>query len=129
MMWFPELFDRFEYFEKEHPGDVASVCEVSGGAVNGNSPGVACPNHIDDSVFLHTLIVGLACIPTSFWLPLCVHRLGAKFFLGKNLTSSQKPLSEISSITEIEAWTVFKNSTIDPLLTLLKFYQQLFEEL
>lgn len=32
---------------------------------------------------MHTIIIGLACIPTSFWLPLCVHKLGAKFFLGK----------------------------------------------
>lgn len=43
-----------------------------------------CGGPIDDAVFLHTIIIGLACIPTSFWLPLCVHRLGTKFFLGTN---------------------------------------------
>lgn len=43
-----------------------------------------CGGVIEDSVYLHTIIIGLACIPTSFWLPLCVHKLGAKFFLGKN---------------------------------------------
>lgn len=37
---------------------------------------------MDNSVYYHTIIIGLSCIPTSFWLPLCVHRLGAKFFLG-----------------------------------------------
>lgn len=87
MMWFPELFDRFEYFEREHPGQAASVCEVSGKALS--PPSEVCPNQIDDSVFLHTLIVGLACIPTSLWLPLCVHRLGAKFFLGASLVASR----------------------------------------
>ena len=25
----------------------------------------------------------MACISTSFWLPLCIHRLGAKFFIGE----------------------------------------------
>lgn len=41
-----------------------------------------CSGPIDDNVFYHTIIIGIACIPTSFWLPLCVHRLGTKFFLG-----------------------------------------------
>ncbi|KAK3907449.1 Synaptic vesicle glycoprotein 2B [Frankliniella fusca] len=87
MMWFPELFDRFEYFSEHHPGETASVCEVSGAAL-ANENNTVCPNKIDDQVFLHTLIVGLACIPTSFWLPLCVHRLGAKFFLVFSLVVS-----------------------------------------
>lgn len=30
MIWFPELFYRFEEFEVAHPGQHASVCEVSG---------------------------------------------------------------------------------------------------
>lgn len=29
MMWFPELFHRFETFEEAHPGQSVSVCEVS----------------------------------------------------------------------------------------------------
>lgn len=29
MIWFPELFNRFEAFESAHPGVSASVCEVS----------------------------------------------------------------------------------------------------
>ena len=42
-----------------------------------------CGDPIDNTVYLHTIIIGLACIPTSFWLPLCVHKLGAKFFIGE----------------------------------------------
>lgn len=30
MMWFPELFDRFEKFEKSNPNQTMSVCAVSG---------------------------------------------------------------------------------------------------
>ncbi|CAG2061538.1 unnamed protein product [Timema podura] len=77
MVWFPELFDRFEVFESENPGVRGSVCDVSSQADSSE----ACGREIDTSVYLHTLIIGLACIPTSFLLPLCVHRLGAKFFL------------------------------------------------
>ncbi|XP_044727137.1 synaptic vesicle glycoprotein 2B-like isoform X2 [Chrysoperla carnea] len=83
MIWFPELFYRFEEYEKLHPGETASVCEVSQVVVtNSTTEDVYCDNEpIKNDVFLHTLIIGLACIPTSFWLPLCVHRLGTKFFL------------------------------------------------
>lgn len=88
MIWFPELFYRFEEFENLHPNERATVCEVSSVVVPTNATlghTEYCGEPIADSVFLHTLIIGLACIPTSFWLPLCVHRLGAKFFLGKLL--------------------------------------------
>jgi len=82
MLWFPELFDRFENFEKNRPGESASLCDISNWQRD-DSPTDCSQKHIDDSVFLHTIYVGLACLPTSFWLPLCVHRLGTKFFLGK----------------------------------------------
>lgn len=87
MIWFPELFYRFEEFENLHPDEKASVCQVSSvvlpsaNATSDFNEELCSP--IADSVFLHTLIIGLACIPTSFWLPLCVRRLGTKFFLGK----------------------------------------------
>ncbi|XP_075232170.1 synaptic vesicle glycoprotein 2C-like isoform X2 [Lycorma delicatula] len=77
MMWFPELFNRFDKFEELHPNETASVCIVS--SVFHEEK--LCDATIDRSVYFHTLIIGLACIPTSFWLPLCVHRLGIKFFL------------------------------------------------
>lgn len=86
MIWFPELFDRFEEYEKRFPNTPASVCDVSSivlDNVNGTLVDDFCGGSIDTSVYLHTLFIGLACIPTSFWLPLCVHRLGAKFFLSK----------------------------------------------
>lgn len=87
MIWFPELFTRFEEYEAAHPGESVSVCVVSSvvlGDDNSSTTEDYCTESLNDSVYLHTLIIGLACIPTSFWLPLCVHRLGAKFFLGNN---------------------------------------------
>uniref|UniRef100_A0A1I8PCK4 Major facilitator superfamily (MFS) profile domain-containing protein n=2 Tax=Stomoxys calcitrans TaxID=35570 RepID=A0A1I8PCK4_STOCA len=85
MVWFPELFHRFDDFERMHPGVEASVCDVSPVFV-GDSSFSSCDSTIDKKVYLHTVIIGLACIPTSFWLPLCVHRLGVKFFLVFSLT-------------------------------------------
>ncbi|XP_044756516.1 synaptic vesicle glycoprotein 2C-like isoform X2 [Coccinella septempunctata] len=85
MIWFPELFNRFEEFESLHPNESASVCEVSSVVLPTTNGTVIdeefCGQPISDNVFFHTIIIGIACIPTSFWLPLCVHRLGTKFFL------------------------------------------------
>lgn len=88
MMWFPELFNRFETFERQKPGVDVSVCQVSSvyiehdGALNTAD---LCGAEVGESVYSHTLWIGIACIPTSLWMPLCVHRLGAKFFLGNNI--------------------------------------------
>ncbi|XP_052868506.1 synaptic vesicle glycoprotein 2B-like [Anopheles cruzii] len=84
MIWFPELFGRFEEYEKRNPNASVSVCDVSSVVlenVNGTLVDDFCGTEIDTKVYWHTLLLGFACIPTSFWLPLCVHRLGAKFFL------------------------------------------------
>ncbi|XP_077297018.1 synaptic vesicle glycoprotein 2B-like [Arctopsyche grandis] len=81
MVWFPELFNRFEEFEEMFPNRTGSVCEVSSINLKADGTEIFCGDTINESVYVHTLIVGLACIPTSLWLPLCVHRLGAKFFL------------------------------------------------
>lgn len=83
MVWFPELFNRFEEFEEMFPNRTGSVCEVSSINLKADGTEIFCGETINESVYVHTLIVGLACIPTSLWLPLCVHRLGAKFFLSK----------------------------------------------
>ncbi|KAL5245387.1 hypothetical protein ACI65C_012797 [Semiaphis heraclei] len=88
MMWFPELFNRFETFERQQPGVDVSVCQVSSvyieqdGALNTAD---LCGSAVGESVYSHTLWIGVACIPTSLWMPLCVHRLGAKFFLVMSL--------------------------------------------
>lgn len=87
MLWFPELFNRFEKFEQQQPGKDVSMCQVSSVYIEHNgalNTADLCGSEVGVSVYTHTLWIGVACIPTSLWMPLCVHKLGAKFFLGEN---------------------------------------------
>lgn len=81
-LWFPEIFNRYEVFERHYPNTRASLSEISAIDIKArmNDP-FECSSTINDKVYIHTLIVGLSCIPTSLWLPLCVHKLGVRFFL------------------------------------------------
>uniref|UniRef100_A0A8D9BLM1 Synaptic vesicle glycoprotein 2B n=1 Tax=Cacopsylla melanoneura TaxID=428564 RepID=A0A8D9BLM1_9HEMI len=90
MLWFPELFNRYEKFERLHPGQVASVCDVSARRPHPVNHTMidACSGHVNSEVFSHTLIIGLACIPSSLAMPLLVHKMGAKWFLVAGLILS-----------------------------------------
>ncbi|XP_046592322.1 synaptic vesicle glycoprotein 2C isoform X1 [Neodiprion lecontei] len=88
MSWFPELFRRFAEFEKENPDSSAGICSLSFVMPVANSTTqvdvvdeFGCETKLQGSVFLYTIFLGLACIPTSVWLPLCIGRLGYRFFL------------------------------------------------
>lgn len=81
MIWFPELFDRFQAYEQKH-GDVpVSVCDVSSISLGNGTANDFCSRPLDNDVYLHTVVIGLSCIPTSLILPACIHKLGAKFFI------------------------------------------------
>ncbi|XP_024943451.1 synaptic vesicle glycoprotein 2B [Cephus cinctus] len=80
MLWFPELFERFQNFYQVHSDrPSASVCDVSSIVVDGGK--IECPKPIDSTVFLYTLIIGLSCIPTSVSLSLLINKLEKKFLL------------------------------------------------
>lgn len=81
MIWFPDIFNRFREYEKEFPGREASVCDVSSIVLSNGTTNDFCGDPIDNEVYWHAVIIGLACIPTSLILPACIHRLGAKFFI------------------------------------------------
>ncbi|XP_074094378.1 synaptic vesicle glycoprotein 2B [Cotesia typhae] len=83
MVWFPELFTRFEEFEAEHPGETTSVCIVSSIPQNTtvSFDAYGCGTVITSDVYLHTVYIGLACIPGSIILPIFIHKVGAKLFI------------------------------------------------
>ncbi|GJQ68423.1 hypothetical protein Trydic_g17010 [Trypoxylus dichotomus] len=82
MMWFPELFNRFDEFTRDHPDQMASVCEVTNYVVaNGSQIVGACSEKIEDSVFLESLITVAAAIPANVIAVIGIDKLGRKFFL------------------------------------------------
>lgn len=83
MMWFPELFNRFDEYSRVHPGKSASVCEVTSYVVNSgsNSKKGVCSATIPSSVFLESLISLSAALPANLIAILGMDKLGRKFFL------------------------------------------------
>lgn len=84
MMWFPELFNRFDEFHRDHPGEIASICQVTEYVVQKGSQNVKnlCSDKIGASVFLESLITVASAIPANIVAVLGMDRLGRKFFLG-----------------------------------------------
>lgn len=83
MMWFPELFNRFEEFSRTHPGQDASVCEVTDYVIKSGSHSDAgvCSAHIPSTVFMESLITVSAALPANVIAILFMDKLGRKFFL------------------------------------------------
>nr|AAQ88395.1 SV2-like protein 2 [Ctenocephalides felis] len=98
MMWFPELFNRFDEYTRHHLTDgnevTANVCEVTNfvvsrhldqhhddfGVTKGAS-GPVCDDVIPAAVFLESLITVAAAIPSNIIAVIGMDRLGRKFFL------------------------------------------------
>lgn len=85
MMWFPELFNRFDEFHRDHPNEIASICQVTEYVVQKGSQNIKnlCSDKIGASVFMESLITVASAIPANIIAVLGMDRLGRKFFLCK----------------------------------------------
>ncbi|KAK9889186.1 hypothetical protein WA026_004465 [Henosepilachna vigintioctopunctata] len=83
MMWFPELFNRFDEFSRFHNGQDATVCQVTDFVVNHGTlkEGSLCNDKIESAVFMESLITVAAAIPSNVVAVLGMDRFGRKFFL------------------------------------------------
>ncbi|XP_050094211.1 synaptic vesicle glycoprotein 2C-like [Anopheles aquasalis] len=84
MMWFPELFNRFDEFTRAHPGvEDAGVCQVTDYVVGmgSHSQSGVCSSTIPSTVFMESLITVAAALPANVIAVLGMDRLGRKFFL------------------------------------------------
>lgn len=107
MLWFPELFNRYEKFEHLYPGQKASVCDVSALRPSNQTVVAVCSGEVNPAVFSHTLIIGLASIPSSLAMPLLVHKMGAKWFLGELFGECNVSLNELG--LDVNSITLSKN--------------------
>lgn len=95
MMWFPELFNRFDEYSKAHNGmKNATVCQVTE-FITGlkefedkNVPDAFCNNNIAGGVFLESFITVAAALPSNIIAVLGMDKLGRKFFLVFSTISS-----------------------------------------
>lgn len=83
LMWFPELYSRYDEYAQAHPGQSASVCEVTEYVVNSGSHSQIgeCSSTISSSVFQESLISLSAALPANLISILGMDKLGRKFFL------------------------------------------------
>ncbi|EEB16248.1 synaptic vesicle protein, putative [Pediculus humanus corporis] len=83
MMWFPELFNRFDEFNRVHPGQEASVCQVTEFVITSGSHSHEdlCDDSIEGAVFMDSFITVAAAIPSNILAVLGMDHVGRKFFL------------------------------------------------
>ncbi|XP_073832649.1 synaptic vesicle glycoprotein 2B [Musca autumnalis] len=82
MMWFPELFNRFEEYSTDFPGEKAGVCTVTEYVVGkGAHEDAVCSSHIPSAVFMESLISLASALPANLIAILGMDLLGRKFFL------------------------------------------------
>lgn len=83
MMWFPELFNRFDEFNRIHPGQEASVCQVTEFVITSGSHSHEdlCDDSIESAVFMDSFITVAAAIPSNILAVLGMDHVGRKFFL------------------------------------------------
>lgn len=84
MMWFPEMFNRFDEWSRTHDNAEADICEVTAYVtqLGTHSAAASCDAHIHSDVFMESLITVAAAIPSNIFAVLGMDRLGRKFFLG-----------------------------------------------
>ncbi|XP_060525056.1 synaptic vesicle glycoprotein 2C-like [Cylas formicarius] len=81
VLWFPEIFERFNLYETRHPDKTAGICAVSQIRPTRPSRPGQCNFTIGNTVFLETLVIALSCLPTSASLSCFMHKFGKKFVL------------------------------------------------
>ncbi|XP_059490404.1 synaptic vesicle glycoprotein 2B-like [Neocloeon triangulifer] len=93
MLWFPELLERFSSFNHLHgeETEVSGVCDVMGVVMDPSANNCTSPDHMhgpDNEVYLHTLIIGLSCLPTSLMLGYLVRKMGTRIMLTLFMTTA-----------------------------------------
>lgn len=83
MMWFPEMFNRFDEWSRDNNNAEADICQVTAYVTQQgtHSQDGVCDAHIHSDVFMESLITVAAAIPSNIIAVVGMDRLGRKFFL------------------------------------------------
>ncbi|CAG9566021.1 unnamed protein product [Danaus chrysippus] len=83
MMWFPEMFNRFDEWSRTHDNAEADICQVTAYVTRqgSHSDEAMCDSHIRGDVFMDSLITVAAALPSNIFAVLGMDKLGRKFFL------------------------------------------------
>lgn len=84
MMWFPEVFNRYQDFEKSHKNQEADICTVTEYVVNQSRMATnngTCQSDIPSTVFQESLITLASALPANLFAILGMDMLGRRFFL------------------------------------------------
>ncbi|XP_063383439.1 synaptic vesicle glycoprotein 2B [Cydia fagiglandana] len=83
MMWFPEMFNRFDEWSRMNDNAPADICQVTRYVTQygTHSADATCDSSIRSDVFMESLITVAAAIPSNIFAVLGMDRLGRKFFL------------------------------------------------
>lgn len=85
-MWFPELMNRFQWYETLHKDTQVkkTMCEIVSMVVEPSAAGIVdkCTDHIDQSVFVNIIIIGIVCIFPNIVVPLLASKFGIRVFTG-----------------------------------------------
>ncbi|XP_068622746.1 synaptic vesicle glycoprotein 2B-like [Battus philenor] len=83
MMWFPEMFNRFDEWSRANNDAPADICQVTAYVTQRgtHSADALCDPHIHSDVFMESLITVAAAIPSNIFAVIGMDRLGRKFFL------------------------------------------------
>lgn len=65
MMWFPELFNRFDDYSEQFPGEDTDVCKVTNYVVKLHNDHGICNDNIPSTVFMESLITVASALPAN----------------------------------------------------------------
>jgi len=78
-LWFPELFNKLNLYQIDHPNESKSVCEITDYKPQNSTASEECIPSGD--VFFNSFLISISALPGNVWTMVHMDKLGRKFFL------------------------------------------------
>jgi len=77
-LWFPELFNKLNLYQIDHPNETKSVCEITDYKPQNSTAETCIPS---GDVFFNSFLISISALPGNVWTMVHMDKLGRKFFL------------------------------------------------